>query len=151
MKGDLIDKLSFLQGASRELIHDLSTKRQPIVFAPGDVIISAGEHGRHIYFISAGSVEVLGEDGKTLIQTLSEGDFFGELALLHDQPRIATVRAVGYCDLYTLDREAFARTLDRYPDFAAHIESVSEGRTAAGDPSSTVSSVDAPTVVDTDV
>ena len=77
---------------------------------------------------SSGSVEVTSEDGKTVIQTLSDGDFFGELALLHSKPRIATVRAVGYWDLYTLDRESFAQTLAQYPDFAAHIDRISQER-----------------------
>ena len=150
LKGDLIERLSFLQGASRELIQDLSTKLQPIVFTPGDVIVRVGEYGRHIYFISSGSVDVIAEDGKTLLRTLSEGDFFGELALLREQPRNATIRSVGYCDLYSLDRDAFAKTLERYPDFAAHIERIAEERTVAGDPGSTTFDVDAQTGADTD-
>lgn len=132
LKSDLIEKVPFLEGASRELVNDLCKELEPVVFTPGDVVVRAGDHGRHVYFISSGSVEVLGEDGG-FIRTLSEGDLFGELALLHDQPRSATVRAVGYCDLYTLDRDAFARTLARYPDFADHIARVSKERTAWSD------------------
>ena len=150
LKGDLIEKLSFLEGASRELIHDLTTNLQPVVFTPGDVIVRAGEYGRHLYFISSGSVDVIAEDGKALVRTLSEGDFFGELALLHEQPRNATIRAVGYCDLYTLDREAFSRTLARYPDFAAHIASISKERVLPEDSRRTASEVDAPAGVNTD-
>ncbi len=86
LKGDLIERVSFLRGASRELIHELCTKLEPVVFTPGDIIVRTGEYGRHIYFIRSGSVDVLEEDGQTLIRTLSEGDFFGELALLHAQP-----------------------------------------------------------------
>jgi CRP-like cAMP-binding protein len=71
---------------------------------------------------NSGTVEVL--------RTLSDGDFFGELALIHKQPRTATVRAVGYCDLYSLDRKAFIRTLNGYPDFVAHIEKISGERIA---------------------
>lgn len=133
LQGDFIEKVSFLQGASRELIQDLCAELKPVVFTPGDVIVRAGEQGRHIYFINNGTVEVIGDDGETLIRTLSDGDFFGELALLHEQPRTATVRAVGYCDVYSLDREAFARALSEYPDFAAHIEKVSRERTVPTD------------------
>ena len=128
LQGDFIEKVSFLKGASRELIQDLCTELQPVVFTPGDVIVKAGEKGRHVYFINSGTVDVIGDDGETLIRTLSDGDFFGELALLHTQPRTATVRAVGYCDLYSLDRKAFAHTISRYPDFAAHIERISRER-----------------------
>lgn len=131
LKGDLIEKLSWLEGASRELIHDLCAELEPVVFTPGEVIVRCGEYGRLIYFISSGQVEVIGRDGETVLGTLSAGDFFGELALLHEQPRTATVRATGYCDMYTLDRESFANTLTHYPDFAAHVAAVSEERLRA--------------------
>lgn len=127
LKADLVEKLSFLEGASRELIHDLCAHLQPVVFMPGEVIVRQGEYGRHVYFVSSGSVRV--EDGTgAVIRTLGEGDFFGELSLLTRQPRTATVRAAEYCDLYTLDRETFRRTLDHYPDFAARVAAVTEER-----------------------
>ncbi|MEZ4414984.1 MAG: cyclic nucleotide-binding domain-containing protein [Gemmatimonadota bacterium] len=127
LKGDLIEKLSFLEGASKELILDLCMRLRPLVFTPGDTIVRAGEEGRDIYFISGGAVEVLAPDG-TRVGTLTDGDFFGELALLRSQPRTATVRALGYCDLYALDRDAFLRTLERYPDFAERIEEIARSR-----------------------
>jgi len=128
LKADLIEKVSFLQGASRELISALCRELYPVVFTPGDIIVRAGEYGRQVYFISAGEVEVFSPEGQ-LIRTMREGDFFGELALLHDQPRSATVRAVGYCDLYALERDAFERTIACYPDFAADVSRISEERT----------------------
>ncbi|HIF07617.1 MAG TPA: cyclic nucleotide-binding domain-containing protein, partial [Gemmatimonadetes bacterium] len=139
LQGEFIEKVSFLKGASRELIQDLCSQLEPVVFTPGDVIVRAGEQGRHIYFINSGSVDVLGDDGETLIRTLTDGDFFGEVALLHRQPRTATVRAVGYCDLYSLDREAFAQTISGYPDFAAHIERVARERNVPSGTSGSVS------------
>jgi len=127
LKSDLIEKVPFLHGASRELVRDLCRELQPVVFTPGDVVMRAGDYGRHVYFISSGVMEVLDAEGK-LIRMLGEGDLFGEIALLRDQPRSATVRSVGYSDLYMLDREAFKRTLVRYPDFASHVERLSQER-----------------------
>ena len=124
-------KLSFLEGASRELIYDLCSHLQPIVFLPGETIVRFGEYGRHVYFVSNGTVEVENEAGE-VIRTLGEGDFFGELSLLTREPRSATVRAAGYCDLYTLDRDTFRRTLDHYPDFAARVARVAEERGGVG-------------------
>jgi voltage-gated potassium channel len=129
LRGELLEKLSFLEGASRELIYDLSEQLQPMVFPPGETIVRAGDIGHHLYFIGSGEVEVIAADGVTPIRTLSEGDFFGELALLQRQQRTATVQAIGYCDLYCLDRDAFLQAVARYPHFAAHIETVSKGRT----------------------
>lgn len=129
LKGDLIRKVPFLENASRELVNDLCSALQPVVFTPGDTIVRAGDYGHHVYFISSGHVEVLGGDG-AVIRTLSEGDLFGELALLHEQPRSATIRALDYCDLYSLDRDAFARALSRYPDFADQVTRLSDERIA---------------------
>jgi voltage-gated potassium channel len=125
LKRDLIEKVEFLRGASADLIQDLSVKLRPVVFTPGDVILRAGDVGRHIYFISRGTVEVIAPDGKTVLRTLSDGDFFGEAALLHTERRTASVRAVGYCDLYVLDKETFSGTLELYPEFAESIRRVS--------------------------
>jgi voltage-gated potassium channel len=127
LKADLVRKLSFLDGASQELVYDLCSALQPIVFMPGEVIVRAGEYGRHVYFVSHGTVDVEDERGAK-IRSLGEGDFFGELSLLTEEPRSATVRAVGYCDLYTLDRHTFERALARYPDFADHVSRVAAER-----------------------
>jgi voltage-gated potassium channel len=127
LKADLVRKLSFLDGASQELVYDLCLRLKPVVFMPREVIVRAGEYGRHVYFVSRGEVEVEDPEGRVL-RTLGEGDFFGEISLLTDAPRSATVRAVGYCDLYALDRETFRRTLAQYPDFAAHVEEVAAER-----------------------
>lgn len=129
LKRDLVKNVSFLRDASPELVQDLVLEMKAVVVTPGDLIVRAGELGRHIYFIGTGSVEVMAPDETTVLRTLSDGDFFGELALLHQRRRNATVRAVGYCDLYLLDQEAFDATLERYPDFAQDIREISEERT----------------------
>jgi voltage-gated potassium channel len=79
-----------------------------------------------MYFISRGLVEVIAADGETILATLSDGDFFGEIALLFSQPRTAGVRAVDYCDIYALEKETMERILAHYPDFAMHVRD--EGR-----------------------
>ncbi len=129
LKRDLIEKVGFLRDASKELIQDLCVKLRPVVFTPGDIVVRTGELGRHVYFISRGTVEVIDPDGETVLRTLSAGDFFGELALIHTQRRTATVKAVGYCDFYVLDKETFSETLTRYPEFAESIREISEART----------------------
>lgn len=129
LKRDLIEKVGFLRDASPELIQDLCVKLRPVVFTPGDIVVRTGELGRHIYFISKGTVEVIAPDDETVLRTLSDGDFFGELALLHTERRTATVKALGYCDFYVLDKESFSETLTRYPEFAESIREISEART----------------------
>jgi voltage-gated potassium channel len=81
-----------------------------------------------MYFIGHGTVEVLSADGRSIYATLTDGDFFGEIALLFSQPRTASIRALGYCDLYALSKETFDRVLSHYPDFAGHIQDIARQR-----------------------
>ena len=128
LKRDFIEKVPFLQGASHELTRELALELRPVVFTPGDYVFRAGEIGRHMYFISRGAVDIIAADGKTLYNTLRDGDFFGEIALLFSQPRTASVRAVDYCDMYLLDKETFARVLAHYPAFERHMQDVAKQR-----------------------
>lgn len=128
LKQEFIEKVPFFKGASRELIRDIALELHPVIFIPGDYIFRAGDLGRHMYFISRGTVEVIAANQQTLLATLTDGDFIGEIALLWSQPRTASVRAVDYCDLYALDKETFERILGHYPDFAAHIQEIAKQR-----------------------
>jgi len=76
----------------------------------------------------AGAVEVLTKDGSVVYATLTDGDFFGEIALVLNQTRTACVRTVSYCDLYRLDKEMFDRVLAHYPNIAAQIEAKAKER-----------------------
>jgi hypothetical protein len=83
------------------LSHDLV----PVACSPGEEIITQGEHGDRFFLIEAGQVEVY-EDGD-FRRDQSGGECFGEIALLKDVPRTATVRAVRECRLLALDRADF--------------------------------------------
>lgn len=128
LKQEFIQKVPIFQGASQELIRDIALELRPLVFTPGDYIFKAGEVGRQMYFISHGTVEVLSADGTTIFTKLSDGDFFGEIALLLSQPRSASVRAVNYCDLYALGKDVFERVVMHYPDFAMHVRDMAQKR-----------------------
>ena len=77
-----------------------------ILGAPdGAVIIREGDYGDTCYVIVDGRAEVIEHD--SVVRTLTAGDCFGELAILRDIPRTATVRAVGETTLVAVDRAAF--------------------------------------------
>jgi CRP-like cAMP-binding protein len=85
--------------------------------------------GESFYVIVAGEVEVT-QNGR-LVGGLSDGDAFGEIALLRDVPRTTTVRARTPLTLYTLDRRHFVPTVSGYTASAAEAEAVVETRLAA--------------------
>lgn len=78
-------------------------------YRPGEEIVVQGEAGDAFYAIGSGQVEVE-EDGRP-VPGLGPGAYFGEIALLLDTPRTATVRARTMVRAYRLDREGFDRLL----------------------------------------
>jgi voltage-gated potassium channel len=124
LKKDVIEKVPFFKGAGEELVREIALAMRPVIYMPGDYIFRSGEKGQEMFFIGRGQVEVLAKDGHTVQATLHDGQFFGEIALVLGHPRTASVRAVGFCDLYALDKETFDRIVARNPEFAAHIDSM---------------------------
>jgi CRP/FNR family transcriptional regulator, cyclic AMP receptor protein len=96
------DTIQFLQSVS--LFKDLDRQHKNVIaktvfersFQPGDVIVKEGEMGLGVYMIREGKVEVVQRAGdkERMLTTLRKGEVFGEIALLIDVPRTATVRAV---------------------------------------------------------
>jgi MFS family permease len=91
-----------LPGATLER---LAGQLMPLSVEPGHVLIREGDHGDRFYLISSGQMDVAVE-GKP-VATLGPGDHVGEIALLRDVPRTATVTATTVAELYALTREDF--------------------------------------------
>lgn len=128
LKQEFLEKVPIFKDATDEFMRDIAVQMTPVVFAPGDYVVRVGEVAHAMYFINRGELEVVSKDGKTVYTTLKDGNFFGEIALFYNQPRMASVRAVEYCDLYRLDREMFERVLRHYPDIAGKIEQMAKER-----------------------
>ncbi len=126
----IIERVSFLKDASSDLICDLMSELKPRVLTPGERVFKAGEAGDALYFIQSGNVEVISREGE-LITTLSEGAFFGEMALITNDKRSATTKATTFCDVFELHRASFDRVTSAYPEFRGHIEAVMKRRNAS--------------------
>jgi len=102
----------------------------------GDIIFHMGEMGNTFYIIESGQVQVLAPDmqrsGKTersaVINNLSAGDFFGEIALLRAVPRTATIRCATDVRLLSLSREDFNAIIEHYPSIAHNLAETSSYR-----------------------
>ncbi|HEY7848144.1 MAG TPA: cyclic nucleotide-binding domain-containing protein, partial [Candidatus Limnocylindria bacterium] len=80
----------------------------------GTDVVKFGEQGDEFYLIAKGQVEVLSGEGKKLVQ-LGDGDHFGEIALLRNVPRTATVQAIEATQLISLDRTTFLEAVTGQP------------------------------------
>ena len=85
----------------------------------GEIIVRKGDHGDCMYVVASGSVEELFAHGRVLH---TEGQFFGEAAVLADAIRLATVKAVEPTRLLALDRSDFHTLLEREPSLRETIE-----------------------------
>ncbi len=97
------------------------------VMATGDVITRRGDPADAMYFIASGQVEVEVEPEPV---TLGEGDFFGELALLKETTRGATVRATTQVRLLLLQVDDFHHLIETETDLREAIQTVAEDRLA---------------------
>ena len=100
----------------------------PLPVAAGDVVIRAGEVGNRFYLVASGDLEITGEG---VLGRVGEGDFFGEIALLRDVPRTATVQALADSELYVLSRSDFLAAVLAHAGVRAAGEAVADERLAA--------------------
>jgi ATP-binding cassette subfamily B protein len=102
-----------------DLLAATAKRFQSVLCEPGETLISQGEAGDAFYVIVRGRVEV-SRDSKSWI--LEEGDFFGEIALLAEVPRSATVHALGRCLLLTMTGATFRSLMDEMPQLREQLE-----------------------------
>lgn len=103
-------------------IEQLSRAAHERSYPKGSVILFENDPGDALYVVLSGQVKVvlIAEDGREVILSIrSEGDFFGEMSLIDDEPRSAHVIAMEDSKLLVLRREDFNRSLREMPQIAA--------------------------------
>ena len=120
-------------GLSDEALSDLAGQLMPDKFAPGEDIVRQGDQGDKLFLIMRGEVEVVvgDETGEQRVNTLTEGDYFGEYALLTGEDRTATVRAMTPVEVAWLDQRDFYYLVENEAPLREGIEEIIEDRTAA--------------------
>ncbi|WP_188857240.1 cation:proton antiporter [Marinobacterium nitratireducens] len=131
--GELLRKVPFLREIPEAEFAGLAARMRSLTVAQGDDIITQGETGFSLYLIARGVVRVIRHDGgkSRQLATLMAGDFCGEMALLHQAPRSATVRAVTPCSLYELRRQDVLQAMHEYPAIRDALEKAARDRQVA--------------------
>ncbi len=86
-------------------------------FRSGDTVIEEGSKGTTAYVILSGTAQVFKKSGnaEVLVATLGEGQVFGEMGLIEDRPRSASIKALSELKLRAIDREHFNELLRTKP------------------------------------
>lgn len=127
---ELLRRIEIFAHLPEPVLERLASGATSVSTAADQVVVSRGEAGRHFYVIAAGRAAVDLDDGAT--RELGPGDFFGEIALLRDVPRTATVRAVEPLQLYALERDAFLAAVTGHAPTLAAAENVVSSRLPTG-------------------
>lgn len=96
---------------------------------PGQELFRRGDAGGQMYVVKSGEVQVV--DGNHVFATVGEGGIVGEMALIANDPRSATVRAVGNAEVVPVDQRRFLFLVQQAPYFAIRVMSVMAERLRA--------------------
>jgi MFS family permease len=119
---DLLLKIPIFSPLSPPVLEQLAARLIPVHASAGEEIIRLGDHGDRFYLVESGEVEVLLDDQPPRRE--GPGSYFGEIALLRDVPRTATVRAATDVELFALDRDHFIPAVTGHAASAEAAESV---------------------------
>ena len=127
---DRLRAIPLLADLEPELLTDLSHLCVPHSYRPGDDVFRQGDDGDKFYLIARGRFQVI-QHGSAVAR-LEDGDCFGEIALVTDLPRNATVRAVIPSICLAIGRAHFQELLRNSPETQLRIGQLIQNRTAAG-------------------
>ena len=91
----------------------LALRLEPVPVAAGELLFSQGDAGDRFYVVAGGRLEVVVDGRRRTV--LGDGEGFGEIALVRECPRTATVRALAPGQLLALDRQPFLSTVVKHP------------------------------------
>jgi NADH dehydrogenase len=120
--------------AQTRMAHESGIKSQH--FEPGDLVFSQGDLGDNVYVIQKGECEVIREDSGVARQlaVLRAGDYFGEMAVLSDKTRNASIRVLKSMDVLLIPKDDFDKLRESVPAFGDVFRELANKRAAAANP-----------------
>ena len=128
-KADALGRCPFFAGLSRNELLEVAKVTEDLEVEEGKALTREGQSGSEFFVIVDGDVSVTKEGQE--IRTLGPGDFFGEIALLEDTPRTATVTAKTPLRFFVLTRQAFRSMLAHQPELEEKVVAALEERVRA--------------------
>ena len=123
---ELVRSLPLFSALAVPIVERIAANLIPVKAAAGTAILKEGETGDRFYIVAEGEVEV--SIGGRVVRRQGPGEFFGEIALLRDVPRTATVTAVSDLSLFALERWLFLEVLTGHAQAREGAEAVADQR-----------------------
>jgi MFS family permease len=127
---ELLRRIEIFAELPEPLLERLAAGATSVSVETGQVVVSRGEVGNHFYAIASGQAVVELEDGSA--RELGPGEGFGEIALLRDVTRTATVRAIEPLRIYAIERDEFLAAVTGHAPTLASAENIVLSRLPAG-------------------
>ncbi|XP_057668362.1 cyclic nucleotide-gated channel rod photoreceptor subunit alpha isoform X1 [Diorhabda carinulata] len=133
---DTLKRVEIFQNTEAGFLCELVLRLRPVLFSPGDYICRKGEVGKEMYIVNRGRLQVVADNGRTVLATLKAGSYFGEISILNmgtagkhlGNRRTASVRSVGYSDLFVLSKKDMWDVLKEYPAARVRLEAIAVKR-----------------------
>ncbi|KAJ3135015.1 Protein phosphatase 2C 1 [Physocladia obscura] len=126
--GQSLSKLALFSDISQQVLAELGLKMTRKTWLAGESIIRCGDVGGSMFFLAAGDVVVLTEFGEIIDNASGPSAYFGEVALIENVPRTASVKCKSTCSSYELRKNDFTAVLEKYPPLAKRIKETAEER-----------------------
>ena len=130
-RADLLRSVPLFSGCSKKELHRVAAIADEIDLRDGKVLTRQGVPGREFFVLLEGSADVV-RDGKR-INTLGGGDFFGEMGLISQKPRSATVTATSPVRTLVITETNFRRLLREDPGISMKVLEAVAARTPPSD------------------
>ncbi|OQR81338.1 Voltage-gated Ion Channel (VIC) Superfamily [Thraustotheca clavata] len=140
LRMEMINRVPIFHSCSKKVVQEIVMRLDMDIFLPGDYIVVRGEVAWEMYFVQSGICEVTkgGRDGslvssqmrlnmveeEVVLRLLSQGDFFGEIALLMQCKRTANVRAQTFSELCVLTRDVFEEISSKFIEDRERMEEI---------------------------
>lgn len=124
---ELLKRVPLFADVSSRQLDLLAVKLEVVPFRKGQMIVRRGDPGHDFFIVREGRLAAIGESRQTL-REMGPGDFFGEIALLRDTPRTATVVGIVAGSVWRLGRQDFHELLGQYLALEDEFEGVAVAR-----------------------
>ena len=114
---EILKNIPFFADLSDEDLSAIIEKVQMQYFDANHVIFNEGDTGDYMYIIKRGQVQIIRNN--TILATLSDNQFFGEMALVSDEPRNATAKTVTDVEVLMLNKNDFKNLIQTNPSIAS--------------------------------